>query len=299
MNTSIQIDPVKDGKRLLMVCVAAFIMALNIRTLVHTGGLIPGGATGMTILIQRLAKLLLSVDLPYTPVNLLLNAIPVYIGFRFIGKKFTLLSLVMIMLSGFLTDLIPAYTLTQDILLISIFGGIVNGFAISLCLRADATSGGTDFIAIYLSQMHGVESWNLILGFNVVLLLIGGYFFGPDKALYSIIFQYASTQVLHLMHRNYQKVTFLIVHDPPRRHDLSRRGRLRTQSARPRLFRDQRKRRSEDQERGSRDRSFRFRQYFQFRRDHGELLYAAKRLTAPAFNLLPDLYILSETGRSQ
>ena len=137
MNTSIQIAPVKDGKRLLMVCVAAFIMALNIRTLVHTGGLIPGGATGMTILIQRLVKLLLSVDLPYTPVNLLLNAIPVYIGFRFIGKKFTLLSLVMIMLSGFLTDLIPAYTLTQDILLISIFGGIVNGFAISLCLRAD------------------------------------------------------------------------------------------------------------------------------------------------------------------
>ena len=229
MNTSIQIEPVKDGKRLLMVCIAAFIMALNIRTLVHTGGLIPGGATGMTILIQRLAKLLLSVDLPYTPVNLLLNAIPVYIGFRFIGKKFTLLSLVMIMLSGFLTDLIPAHTLTQDMLLISVFGGIVNGFSISLCLRADATSGGTDFIAIYLSQMHGVESWNLILGFNAVLLLIGGYFFGPDKALYSIIFQYASTQVLHLMHRNYQKVTFLIVTDKPEQicagiHDMTHHG---------------------------------------------------------------------------
>ena len=195
-----------------MVCIAAFIMALNIRTLVHTGGLIPGGATGMTILIQRLVKLLLSVDLPYTPVNLLLNAIPVYIGFRFIGKKFTLLSLVMIMLSGFLTDLIPAHTLTQDMLLISVFGGIVNGFSISLCLRADATSGGTDFIAIYLSQMHGVESWNLILGFNAVLLLIGGYFFGP-----------------HLMHRNYQKVTFLIVTDKPEQicagiHDMTHHG---------------------------------------------------------------------------
>lgn len=215
MNTSIQIDPVKDGKRLLMVCIAAFIMALNIRTLVHTGGLIPGGATGMTILIQRLVKLLLSVDLPYTPVNLLLNAIPVYIGFRFIGKKFTLLSLVMIMLSGFLTDLIPAHTLTQDVLLISVFGGIVNGFAISLCLRADATSGGTDFIAIYLSQTRGMETWNLVFGFNAVLLLIGGYFFGWDKALYSIIFQFSSTQVLHTMHRNYQKVTLLIVTDCP------------------------------------------------------------------------------------
>ena len=51
MNTSIQIDPVKDGKRLLMVCIAAFIMALNIRTLVHTGGLIPGGGETALLLI--------------------------------------------------------------------------------------------------------------------------------------------------------------------------------------------------------------------------------------------------------
>jgi uncharacterized membrane-anchored protein YitT (DUF2179 family) len=218
-----------DGKRVAGVLLAAALMALNMKTFVHAGDLYPGGVTGLTVLIQRLADKYWGLQLPYSPISLLLNAFPVYVGFRFVGKKFTLLSLVMIMLSGFLTDLIPAYTLTQDILLISIFGGIVNGFAISLCLRADATSGGTDFIAIYLSQMHGVESWNLILGFNAVLLLIGGYFFGPDKALYSIIFQYASTQVLHLMHRNYQKVTFLIVTDKAEQicagiHDMTHHG---------------------------------------------------------------------------
>lgn len=215
MNKQNTVSPSKDIKRLLMVCLAALLMAVNIRTLVHTGGLIPGGATGLTVLTQRLALLLFNIELPYTPVNLLINAFPVYIGFRYIGKKFTLLSLVMIVLSGFLTDLIPAYTLTQDILLISIFGGIINGFAVSLCLRADATSGGTDFIAIYLSQKRGMETWNLVLCFNAVLLLIGGYFFGWDKSLYSIIFQFSSTQVLHLMHRNYQKVTLLIVTDCP------------------------------------------------------------------------------------
>lgn len=229
MREKVKADPARDIKRLCMVCVAALLMATNIRTLVHTGGLIPGGATGLTILIQRLAKLLFAADLPYTPVNLLINAVPIYIGFRFIGKKFTLLSMVMILLSGFLTDLIPAYTLTQDILLISVFGGIINGFAISLCLRADATSGGTDFIAIYLSQKRGMETWNLILGFNAVLILTGGYFFGWDKALYSIIFQYSSTQVLHVMHRAYQKVTLLIVTDCPEEicwaiHDLCHHG---------------------------------------------------------------------------
>ena len=215
MREKTKADPARDIKRLAMVCLAALLMAANIRTLVHTGGLIPGGATGLTILIQRMARLFFGMELPYTPVNLLLNAFPIYIGFRFIGKKFTLLSLVMILLSGFLTDLIPAYTLTQDMLLISVFGGMINGVAVSLCLRADATSGGTDFIAIYLSQKRGMETWNLVLCFNAVLILVGGYFFGWDKALYSIIFQYSSTQVLHLMHRAYQKVTLLIVTDCP------------------------------------------------------------------------------------
>ena len=101
--------------------------------------------------------------------------------------------------------------ITYDTLLIAIFGGIINGVAISLCLMADATSGGSDFIAIYLSQKKGIESWNKILAFNVVLLTVAGYFFGWDKSLYSIIFQYISTQTLHLLYRNYQQQTLFIV----------------------------------------------------------------------------------------
>ena len=75
----------------------------------------------------------LHITIPYTAINVLLNAIPVYIGFRFIGKKFTLCSCLVIFLTGFLTDSLPAYTITSDILMISIFGGLINGFAISLC----------------------------------------------------------------------------------------------------------------------------------------------------------------------
>ena len=74
----------------------------------------------------------LHITIPYTAINVLLNAIPVYIGFRFIGKKIHALFL-SIFLTGFLTDSLPAYTITSDILLISIFGGLINGFAISLC----------------------------------------------------------------------------------------------------------------------------------------------------------------------
>ena len=200
-----------EGIRILTICVASLVMATNIKTFVQTGGMIPGGATGLTLLIQRSMQTFLQLYIPYTVINVILNAIPVYIGFRYIGKKFTLYSCLMIFLTGIFTDLIPATPVTYDILLISIFGGIINGFAISLCLRVDATSGGTDFIAIFFSQKTGRDSFNLILGINTVIIALGGLIFGWDIALYSIIYQYASTQVLHLLYKNYQQQTLFII----------------------------------------------------------------------------------------
>ena len=201
----------KEGIRILTICVAALIMATNIKTFVEAGGMIPGGATGLTLLVQRCMETFLQWQIPYTIINVILNAIPVYIGFRYIGKKFTLYSCLMIFLTGIFTDLIPSMPVTYDILLISIFGGIINGFAISLCLRVDATSGGTDFISIYFSQKTGRDSFNLILGINTIIIGLGGLLFGWDIALYSIIYQYASTQVLHLLYKNYQQQTLFII----------------------------------------------------------------------------------------
>ena len=201
----------KEAYRIFIICISATLMATNIKTFVRTGGLVPGGATGLTVLIQRILETFLSLEIPYTLLNFIINAIPIYIGFRYIGKKFTLHSCLMIALTSILTDLIPAYIITYDILLISIFGGIINGLAISLCLNVDATTGGTDFLSIFLSQKTGSDSFNLILAINVVIVGISGILFGWDIALYSIIFQYASTQVLHVLYKQYQQQTLFIV----------------------------------------------------------------------------------------
>lgn len=208
-------DAKKDLKRIVVICFAAMLMETNIKTFVRTGGLYPGGATGLTILVQEIGKRFFHVQPPYTLVNLLINAGPIYIGFRFVGKKFTWYSCMMIVLTSVLTDIIPGYIITYDILLISIFGGIINGTVISMCLMVNATTGGTDFISIYLSEKKGMDSWNLVLCINIVILLLAGLLFGWDKALYSIIFQYASTQVLHMMYKRYQKETLFIVTNKP------------------------------------------------------------------------------------
>ena len=207
----------EDAKRIVVICAASVIMALNIKTFVRTGGLYPGGATGLTLLIQRIVELFFGFELPYTLINVLLNLVPIYIGFRFIGKKFTLYSCLCIMLTNILTDVLPSRAITYDTLLISVFGGIFNGFAISLCLMMNATTGGTDFIGIFLSERKGVDSFNVVLGFNAVLLVIAGFLFGWDKALYSIIFQYTSTQVLHTLFKQYRQHTLLVVTNHARR----------------------------------------------------------------------------------
>lgn len=205
----------KDIGRIILIVIAAVVMAVNIKSFVRAGGLLPGGFTGLTILIQEIGKEFFGFEISFAVVNILLNAIPVVVSYQYIGKKFTLFSCVMILLTSIFTDIIPAYPITYDILLISIFGGMVTGTAISMCLFADATSGGTDFIAIFLSKKYGIDAWNYILIGNAVVLLIAGYLFGWNKALYSIIFQFTSTQMLHLCYKRYKKNTLFIITQYP------------------------------------------------------------------------------------
>ncbi|MBP3825186.1 MAG: YitT family protein [Butyrivibrio sp.] len=207
----------KDAVRLIVVLLAAFLMAMNINSFVNAGGLYPGGATGIAIIIQRIALKYWGLSIPYTPVTVLLNAIPVYIGFKYIGKRFTLFSLVMVITNGFFVDFLPDYAVTQDPLLVAVFGGLLNAVAITMCLEVDATSGGTDFISIFLSQKKGVDAFPYILAGNVVILSIAGILFGLDKALYSMIFQYVTTTALHALYRTYQQRTLFIVTDMPDR----------------------------------------------------------------------------------
>lgn len=212
---AVQDPKMKDVKRFVMVVLSSCIVAININSFIHAGHLIPGGFSGITLLIQQIGLEFWNVQIPYTAVNLLLNAVPAFISFKFIGKKFTGYSCLMIVLSSILTDILPGFQVTDDILLVCVFGGIINAFAISLCLNADSTSGGTDFIAIFFSEKYGIDTFNYIFAFNVGIILVAGSLFGWREALYSIIFQFTSTQMLHMLYKRYQKQTLFIITGKP------------------------------------------------------------------------------------
>lgn len=209
------IDFKTEAKRVVFGLAGAIIMAVNIKTFVRAGGLYPGGFNGVTLLIQTIFERFIGIALPFTLINLVLNAIPTIICFKAIGKKFTVSSALIIVLTSVLTDIIPYQPITQDILLISVFGGLLNGFAVSLCLMGGTSGGGTDFIAIYFAEKKNRDVWNFILLGNGCVLVIAGILFGWDKALYSIIFQFTSTQIIHMLHTAYKKETLFIVTDCP------------------------------------------------------------------------------------
>lgn len=205
----------QDGKRLAYVIAASVVMAFTIKSFARAGGMFPGGFNGISLLIQSCLSRFGGVEVPFSVINYTLNILPIYIGFRYIGKKLTIFSLITIVLIGVLTDVVPALPLTDDLLLIAVFGGLLNGLAVCLCLFGDATGGGSDMIGLFLAETRGIDSWNYIFAANVCVLAVAGVCFGWDKALYSIIYQFVSTQVLHALHKRYQQQTLWIITERP------------------------------------------------------------------------------------
>lgn len=197
--------------RVAVITLSSLLIALNLKSFVQAGDLFPGGFSGLARLIQRCFLEFLHVELPFAPIYLLLNAVPAAVSFKLVGKRFTLYSCLSILLTSLFTDLVPPMSITEDVLLVCIFGGILQGVAISLCLGVRVTTGGTDFIAIALSERKNVDAWNYILAGNAVMLLVAGLLFGWDKALYSILFQYANTQVIRMLDPDARRSTLFIV----------------------------------------------------------------------------------------
>lgn len=199
--------------RLFVVVIASILFAWNLCCFAKTANLFPGGFAGLSLLLQEIIFKFLHIRIPYTIFNIVLNLFPIYIAFKYIGKKFTLYSILTIFLSSIFVDILPHYIFTQDILLVSVFGGLINGFSISLCLNVGATTGGTDFISIFLSQQKGIDAWNYILLGNAIMLIIAGALFGWPIALYSIIYQFCSTQIIQMLYKRYKKETLFIISD--------------------------------------------------------------------------------------
>ena len=81
----------------LAITFGAVLFAINLCSFVPAGGLYPSGFSGIAILIQRVSARFFALDIPFTVLYIPINLIPIYIGFKYIGKRFTLYSLYVIL----------------------------------------------------------------------------------------------------------------------------------------------------------------------------------------------------------
>lgn len=194
---------------LVSVVVSAVLQTYVIQAFIRPSGLLSGGFTGIAILLDKIASLYGKSF--STSLGMLVLNIPVAVlCSRSISLRFTFYSLVQVFLSSFLLKVCHLTPIFDDLMLNVIFGGFLYGLSIAIALKGNASTGGTDFIALYVSNKTGRSIWQYVFAGNVAILSLYGLLFGWQYAGYSILFQFVSTRTISTFHHRYERVTLQI-----------------------------------------------------------------------------------------
>lgn len=189
-----------------MIVGSSFLMAGVTKNLILPANLLSGGFLGIAIFGEMLGGLL-KITIPTSLVLLLLNAPVAWFCAKTISKRFVFYSFMQVFLTSFFLNVLPRVDIFNEVILDVIFGGFLYGISIIIALKAGASSGGTDFIALYFANRDGREIWMQIFVFNTVMLVFFGWIFGFRLAGYSILFQFISTKTVATFHTRYKRVT--------------------------------------------------------------------------------------------
>lgn len=204
-----------DFKLLLLSCLSAIIHSFAIVNFTIPAALYPAGFSGISRLISDISNDFFGLNLSYSILYFTFNVLVSLFVFKKIGRKFTIYSIVQFTLVSIITNYLPRNFFVSDMLLLSVFGGIVNGLAIGIALTFNFSTGGFDFISVYFSNKFKKDIWNYTFLINVMIILIAGYLYSWERALYSIIFQFCSTQVIKMLNHRYTFKTLSIITKHP------------------------------------------------------------------------------------
>ncbi|MFQ6792401.1 MAG: YitT family protein [Thomasclavelia sp.] len=199
---------------IVAVIASSFLQTYAIKVFVNQANLLSSGFTGVAILIERITSLYgFSFS---TSLGMIVLNVPVAIlCYKSIGKKFVISSLCQVFLTSFLLKVCTFPALFDDVFLNVCFGGFIYGIATVIALKGNASTAGTDFIALYVSNKSGKSIWEYVFVFNACILCIFGYLFGWIYAGYSIVFQFISTKTISSFYQRYKRVTLQITTKNP------------------------------------------------------------------------------------
>ena len=191
------------------VTISAVLQTFLIQAFIRPADLLPSGLTGVAVLLDRVTSLG-GVHIDISLGMLALNIPVALLCWSGISKRFVIFSMMQVVLSSLFLNIFHFAPFLGDKIMLIIFGGVVSGLGAAIALKSGASTGGTDFIALWVSNHTGKTIWGVIFGFNCFILAIFGFIFGWDNAAYSIVFQFISTKTIDSFYRRYDRVTLQI-----------------------------------------------------------------------------------------
>ncbi len=171
-------------------------------------GLIDGGVTGISLLTNRQTGISLSILLIIFNIPFLL------LGWKQIGRSFSIKSILSITLLAIILATVHYPVITDDKVLIAVFGGFFLGAGIGMTIRGGAVIDGTEVLAIYLSRRHSVTVGDFILLFNIVIFSIAAYLYSMEMALYSILTYMAAAKTVDFILEGIEEFTGVTIITP-------------------------------------------------------------------------------------
>lgn len=186
----LKIEIKRYTKDFILIILGIFSAAFGFKGFLLTNHFIDGGATGISLLIAQLTNIPLYILL------ILINIPFIILGYKIIGKSFALKTAIAICGLAAVVGTISFPNVTNDNLLVSVFGGFFLGAGIGLSVRGGAVIDGTEVLAIFLSRKLGTTLGDIITGINILIFSAAAYFLGIEIALYSMITYLAASKTL-------------------------------------------------------------------------------------------------------
>lgn len=197
-------------KNILLIVGSAFIQCFVIQSMMKSSGLIAMGFTGLALLLH-MGLNIVHVNISISVFLIVLNLPVALVCAKSISKKFTLMSLLQIVLASIFLVIFNFKPIFTSVILNVTVGAFIYGLQLVMALRAGGSTGGTDFIALYVANKISKTIWEYIFAFNAILLLALGFLFGWDKAGYSLIFQFVTTYTVNKFYTRYVRVTIQVI----------------------------------------------------------------------------------------
>ena len=177
-------------KDFVLIAIGIFSAAFGFKGFLLTNHFIDGGATGIALLISALTEiplhiLIICVNIPF-----------IILAYIVVGREFAIKTAIAIAGLAIVLAIVTFPNVTNDNLLVAIFGGFFLGAGIGFAIRGSAVIDGTEVLAIFLSRKFGTTIGDIIIAINILIFGTAAYFLGVEIALYSMITYLSASKTL-------------------------------------------------------------------------------------------------------